>query len=76
MFLDGFRMTDEFLPAEQPGVRKRVVYFLAEFAGETPVPQPGEIRRVLILPFGEAMQMLTRQGMRDVLAAADAFLAS
>ena len=74
VFLDGFRETDEYAPAEKPGTRKRVAYFLAECGDAAPFPQPGEIRKVLLLPYDRAMQAFAHEGPKRVLAAAHAFL--
>ena len=75
VFLDGFRETDEYDLREKPGTRKQVVYFLAEFRDETPVPRPGEIREIRLLPYDEAEKCFGHAGSRRVLAAADRFLA-
>lgn len=73
-FLDGFRETDEYDLSEKPGTRKRVVYFLAECAGEALTPQQGEIRKIVMLPYDEAMRCFDYEGTRRVLAAAHRFL--
>ena len=75
VFLGGFRETDTYNLRERPGARKQVVYFLAEFQDETPVPRPGEIREIRLLPLGGAMKCFAYAGTRRVLAAADSFLA-
>ena len=74
VFLSGFRETDEYDLAEKPGTRKQVVYFLAEYGGEPLIPRQGEIRKILLLPYAEAMQLFQHKGTRQVLAAAQAFL--
>ncbi len=74
-FIEGFRETDEYDLREKPGTRKQVVYFLAEFRDETPVPRPGEIREIRLLPYDEAERCFEHAGSRRVLAAADRFLA-
>ena len=76
VFVPGFRETDEYDPAEKPGVHKQVVYFLAEYGDEALIPQQGEIRNILLLPCAEAMQRFRHRGARRVLAAAHAFLTS
>ena len=73
-FIEGFRETDEYDLREKPGTRKRVTYFLAEFTDEKPTPRPGEIRRILLLPFDQALQRFDYAGARRVLEAAHRFL--
>ncbi len=73
-FLPGFREEDEYDLAEKPGTRKRVVYFLAEFENEPLIPRPGEIRRVLLLPYREALPYFDHESSRRLLAAAYEFL--
>ena len=75
-FLPGFRETDEYDLREKPGTRKRVVYFLADCGNEAPVPRPGEIRRILLLPAGEAAACFEHPGTRAVLAAACRYLSA
>lgn len=74
VFLPGFREEDEYDLAEKPGTRKRVTYFLGEVQGETPVPRPGEIRRIQLLPYEEALRCFEHEGTRAILARALAFL--
>lgn len=73
-FLPGFRQEDEYDLAEKPGTRKRVVYFLAEFENEPLTPRPGEIRRVLLLPYREALPYFEHESSRRILTAAYTFL--
>lgn len=73
-FLEGFRETDEYDLAEKPGTRKRVVYFLAEYAGEPLVSQQGEIRKIMCLPYAQALQCFEHEGSRRILRAAHRFL--
>ncbi|MBR3106534.1 MAG: NUDIX domain-containing protein [Clostridia bacterium] len=73
-FLDGFRQEDEYDLAEKPDTRKRVVYFLAECKDEPLIPRPGEIRRIELLPYGQAAERFEHAGTRRVLSAARAFL--
>ena len=73
-FLPGFRQEDEYDLAEKPGTRKRVVYFLAEFENEPLTPRPGEIRRVLLLSYREALPYFEHESSRRILTAAYTFL--
>lgn len=74
VFLDGFRETDAYDLKEKPGTRKQVVYFLAEFGSEPLIPQRGEIRRIVLLPYERAVQCFEYEGSRRVLAAAYHYL--
>ena len=73
-FLDGFRETDEFDMKEKPGTRKQVVYFLAACENPTFFAQEGEIRKIELLPYTQAMQCFEYEGSRRVLASAYCFL--
>ena len=73
-FRDGFYETDTYDLKEKPGTRKRVVYFLAEFENEKMVPMQGEIRKIVLLPYEQAIQCFEYEGSRRVLKAAYSFL--
>lgn len=73
-FVEGFRETDAYVLREKPGTRKQVVYFLAECGNEPLIPQPGEIRKIVLLPYEQAMECFEYEGSRRVLAAAHRFL--
>ena len=73
-FLPGFRAEDQFDPTEKPGTRKRVTYFLAEYKGQTLIPQRGEIRRIQLLPYDQALRCFKHDGSRSVMTKALAFL--
>lgn len=73
-FLEGFREIVEFSPKEKRNTWKQITYFLAEFGDETPTPQPGEIKQILLLSYEEAMARLHHDDFRRVLTAANTFL--
>ena len=73
-FLPGFKAEDEYDLAEKPGTRKRVTYFLAEYKKQPLVPRPGEIRRIQLLPYDEALSCFEHEGTRAVLTKAQTFL--
>ena len=73
-FLPGFRTEDEYDLAEKPGTRKRVTYFLAEYENQTLVPRQGEIRRIQLLSFDQALSCFEHEGSKAVLTKAQAFL--
>ena len=74
VFLDGFRVQDEYALAEKPGTWKRVTYFLSEFTAETLTPRENEIRRIRLLPYEEAINLFEHQGTRQLFTQAHAFL--
>lgn len=73
-FIDGFQEKDAYDLREKPGTRKQVVYFLAECGNELPVPPRGEIRKIVLRPYDQAMQCFEWDGTRRVLTAAYHFL--
>jgi len=73
-FLEDFCLQDEYHMAEKPGTRKRVIYFLAEFGTENLVPQESEIRKILLLPYEESLNIFEHENNRRVLMAAHEFL--
>lgn len=70
----GFRAEERYALPGKNGIMKQVVYFLAEFADQAPIPQPEEIARVYLLPFEEALRMLPFPEARRILTQADQFL--
>lgn len=73
-FAEGFRMSEEFFPAEKPGTRKQVVYFLAEFGDEPIIPNGDDVRKVMLLTFEEALGLIKFEGTRRILKEAHGFL--
>lgn len=74
VFLDGFYQQDEYALAEKPGTWKRVTYFLAEFENETLTPRAGEIKRIQLLPYEQAIHLFEHEKTRQILTEAHAFL--
>ena len=58
------------------GVMKKVVYFLAEYSGQSPRARHGEIASVTVLPFDGALAKLEREDARRILCAADEYVRS
>lgn len=73
-FIDGFRRTIEYSP--RPGCTKEVVFYLAKADSADTVPQECEVSEILWLDFEAAMNILTHESDRGVLASANDFLAS
>ena len=58
------------------GAVKTVVYFLAEYEGQTPTARRGEIASIDVVPLDEAAKLLEHESTRRVLLAADGYLKS
>ena len=73
--LDGFR-TETSHPFQKNGEErtKHVVFFLAEYEGQTLHAQESEVAAVSLLSFDEALAALQYEDARGVLRAADEFL--
>ena len=56
------------------GNAKCSVYFVAAYQDQTPVAQEGEVEEICLLPFEEALAVLTFDNMKEVLIAADRYL--
>ena len=72
--LDGFRQEEWYDLPNKPGVRKQVVYFLGKYDGQELKRQKAEISQILLLPYGEALERLTFDQMKEMLRKAEAFL--
>lgn len=73
-FIPGFRLQDEYALSEKPGTWKRVTYFLAECGSEPLIPREGEIKRILLLPYEEAISLFEHENPRRIFSEAHAFL--
>ena len=72
--VSGFRTDEQYAFPGKSGTVKQVVYFLAEFADQTPTAQPEEVAKVYVLPYGKAVKTLTFPEARRILTEADQFL--
>ena len=77
-FVDGFRTTDEHPHIREgyPPVMKHMVYFLAEYTGQQPIPQEGEVSEILLISYEEAMSKFQFENSRRILREANEFLNS
>ena len=73
-FLQGFYEQDEYALREKPGTSKRVTYFLAEFKDEALIPREGEIKRISLLPYEQAVNLFEHENTRRLFTAAHEFL--
>ncbi len=72
--IEGFREELYYSLPHRPGYTKNTVYFLAEYAGQTPCCQPEEVSEVACLSYEQAMATLTFPDLKGVLEKADAYL--
>ena len=71
--LNGFRAEEQYPLPNKPGVVKQVVYFLAEFSGQEIHHQVEELTEAYLLPYEEALQMLTFEEAKQILIDAHHF---
>ncbi|MGM9662102.1 MAG: bis(5'-nucleosyl)-tetraphosphatase [Oscillospiraceae bacterium] len=74
--IDGFRETIRYRLPGSRAAFKQVVFFLAEYEGQTPVIQAEELRSAPLVDYEEAMRLLRHENIRRVLRKADAYLHS
>ena len=74
--LPGFHTQDEYPLPKKPDTRKRVDFFLAEYADQPIVPQEEEFQSVGLYAYDEALRLIQRESWRRVLSEAHAFLLS
>lgn len=70
-FIDGFR-SEDFRPVA--GGMKNIVYFLATYENQTPVPLMTELNSIRFLEYEEALDMIQLDRVKRVLRDAHAFL--
>ena len=74
-FKSDFRATDSYcFKIEDKEISKEVVYFLASFSEQTPVPQESELSGIYILGYEDALSLLQFEGARRILREANEFL--
>ena len=75
VIIPGFRETETYEVAKKPGTMKDVIYFIAEYTGQTiEIPPTDEIRDVRLCTYEEALELLPTDSRKAVLTAADHFL--
>ena len=72
--IDGFRVEEQYPLPNKPGTTKTVVYFLAEYAGQEISHQKEELKAAYLLSYEEAVNQLTFEETKRILAKANAFL--
>lgn len=73
-FVTSYRGVDEYRLRRPPFHRKRVTYFLAACPANQEPHASGEIRRLICLPYEEAMKCLKFEGQRKILSDAHEIL--
>ncbi len=73
-FQNGFREENVYPLPNKPGVTKQVIFFLAEFSGQVLRHQPEELTGVYLMPYEEALRVLTFAASKEILIKADKFL--
>lgn len=73
-FLEGYREELFYPLLRRPGYTKHCVYFLAQYLDQPLHRQESEISDVRLLPYEEAMEILTFPESKDLLQKADHFL--
>lgn len=68
--LEGFRAENEYPLPGKPGVRKKVIYFLAEFSGQTLRHQKEELEAAALMGYEDARKLLRFDSSRRILAEA------
>ena len=72
--LPGFRAVTEYALPCPPDTRKRVVFFLAEYEDQEPVPQECELAAITIAPWPQALELTEFADSRQILKDAHEFL--
>ena len=71
--IKGFR-TEDSHPIPGTDIQKHIVYFLAEYDGQTPVPQETEIGKICVVSFDDAMRLFNYESSKRILSEADNYL--
>lgn len=69
-----FRTTDEYLLPRKRNVRKKVVYFVAEYENQEICYQKEELENAYLMTYEEAMKALSFESGRKILTAAREFI--
>ena len=72
--LNGFRTTDEYALPDKENIIKLVVYFCAEYSSQDIIPQDAEVLSISLVPYEEALQLLTFESSKCILREVNGFL--
>ncbi|MBQ1787727.1 MAG: NUDIX domain-containing protein, partial [Erysipelotrichaceae bacterium] len=56
------------------GIEKQAVYFVAEFSDQNYQRQEEEVDEIILLPYEEALEIISFQNMKEVLTKADRYI--
>ena len=74
--IDGFQATETYLLPNKPDTQKQVIYFLAEFSDQAIHTQPEEIADAYLVPYEEALALLSFPEAKHILTKANQYLTS
>lgn len=70
-----FKMSEQYNPAEKPGVTKQVIYFLAKYTGDIPIIiRPNEVKALKSLRFDDAISIIEHDNKKELLKQADDYI--
>ena len=72
--IPGFRAVTEYNLPTPPDTRKRVVFFLAEYEDQTPIPQESELSAITLSPWPQALKLTEFADSKRILTDAHNFL--
>ena len=72
--LKGFRENEEYVLREKENTSKQVIYFCAEYDSQDIKAQDSELLRASLLPYEEALTLLTLESSKRILQEAHDFL--
>ena len=72
--LPGFRAVTEYPLPDKPDTRMRVVFFLAEYAGQETTVQESELAAITIAPWPQALELTEFADSKRILTEAHEFL--
>ena len=74
--IEGFRAVEDYALPYPPDTRKQVVFFLAEYADQTPRIQESELTSCCLVPFEEALPLVEYDDSKQILRDAHCFLSA
>ncbi len=72
--IEGFRAVEDYPLPYPPDTRKQVIFFLAEYADQTPHIQESELTSCCLVPFEQALPLVEYDDSKQILRDAHAFL--
>ncbi len=70
-----FRVSEQYNPAEKPGMTKQVVYYLANYSDAKPsVTRPNEVKSLKSLSLADALMIIEHDNKKELLKQADEYI--